>query len=79
MLRRASVLVGTGRDASGEVVYHAPDSLNFSSATASNQTLGTIIQIDATSAGKSIDFTVTNASGNCAGLMLSLSTATAII
>ena len=49
------------------------------SATASNQTLGTIIQIDATSAGKSIDFTVTNASDNCAGLMLSLSTATAII
>jgi len=49
------------------------------SATGSNQTFGTVIQIDATSAGKSIDFTVTNADAACVGLQVSLSTATAII
>ena len=49
------------------------------SATGSNQTFGTVIQIDATSAGKSIDFTVTNANSACVGLQVSLSTATAII
>ena len=49
------------------------------SATASNQTFGTIIQIDATTAGKSIDFTITNADSACVGLQVSLSTATAII
>ena len=49
------------------------------SSTGSNQTFGTVIQIDATSAGKSIDFAVTNADSACVGLQVSLSTATAII
>jgi hypothetical protein len=49
------------------------------STTGSNQTFGTIIQIDATTVGKSLDIAVTNASADCEGLQVSLSTATAII
>ena len=49
------------------------------SSAGSNQTFGTVIQIDATTAGKSLDILVTNASSDCAGLQVSLSTATAII
>ena len=49
------------------------------STTPSNQTFGTIIQIDAKTTGKSIDILVTNASADCSGLQLSLSTATEII
>jgi len=49
------------------------------STTGSNQTFGTVLSIDGTTIGKSVDIEVTNASANCEGLQVSLATITEIV